>query len=75
MSIWILLRENPSDVLVLPQFGSSGNPDINYDTKGTVWGVTIHTKPEEIYQALREGIAFQILMAYETLETFKIKLN
>lgn len=35
-----------TDVMLLPQFGSSGNPDINYDAKGTITGLTVHTKPE-----------------------------
>ncbi|MDD3140149.1 MAG: FGGY family carbohydrate kinase [Lachnospiraceae bacterium] len=55
------------NLLVLPQFGSSGNPHINFDTKGLIWGLTIHTTPYEIYQAVKEGMAFQMLLAYETL--------
>lgn len=54
-----------TELLVLPQFGSSGHPDINYDMKGTIWGLTIHTKPEEIYLAVKESLAFQMKMAYE----------
>lgn len=54
-----------TDLLLLPQFGSSGNPDINYDVKGTITGLTIHTKPEELYLAVLEGLAFQMLLSYE----------
>ena len=57
----------PTDLLVLPQFGSSGNPHVDYDAKGLIWGLTIHTRPEEIYQAVKESMAFQMLMAYEAL--------
>lgn len=53
-------------VLLLPQFGSSGNPDINYDVYGTITGLTIHTRVEEIYQAILEGMAFQMLLGYES---------
>ncbi len=57
-----------TELLLLPQFGSSGNPDINYDVRGTITGLTIHTKPEEIYLAVLEGIAFQMKMAYDRLQ-------
>lgn len=67
-----VVEEVPSEVILLPQFGSSGNPDINYDTRGVIWGLTIHTRAEEIYKAIREGIAYHIRMAYETLEVFNM---
>lgn len=62
------IKDHKTDILVLPQFGSSGNPDINYDVKGTITGLTIHTKPEEIYLAVLEGIAFQMLMSYRRVQ-------
>ena len=55
-------------VLVLPQFGSSGNPDLSMDARGTITGLTIHTKPEEIYRAILEGMAFQMYLSYERLK-------
>lgn len=62
-----------TDLLVLPQFGSSGTPDVNYDTKGLIWGLTIHTKPEEIYLAIKESMAFQMKMTYELLAPYQLK--
>jgi len=56
-----------TDVLALPQFGSAGNPDLSMDACGTITGLTIHTRPEEIYLALLEGMAFQLYLAYERL--------
>lgn len=57
-----------TDVMVLPQFGSSGNPDLDMNMQGTITGLTIHTKIEEIYRALLESFSFQIRYAYELLE-------
>lgn len=59
------VKDLKTDLLLLPQFGSSGNPDINYDVRGTITGLTIHTKPEELYLAVLEGLAFQMLLSYE----------
>lgn len=66
------LENEPSELLILPQFGSSGNPNVSYDAKGLIWGLTIHTKPEEIYQAIKESMAYQLLMAYETLSSIGV---
>lgn len=57
-----------TEVLVLPQFGSAGNPDLSMDARGTIAGLTIHTKPEELYRAILEGMAFQMYFAYERMK-------
>jgi xylulokinase len=62
-----------TDVLALPQFGSSGNPRLSMDARGTIAGLTIHTKPEEIYLALIEGITFQLYLAYERLQKLDVQ--
>ncbi len=64
-----------TDVLVLPQFGSSGNPHLSMDARGTITGLTIHTAPEEIYRAILEGMAFQMYLAYERLEKLGTSLH
>jgi xylulokinase len=62
-----------TDVLALPQFGSSGNPNLSMDARSTICGLTIHTKPEEIFLALLEGITFQLYLAYERLQQLDVK--
>lgn len=64
-----------TDVLVLPQFGSSGNPDLSMDARGTITGLTIHTRPEEIYRAILEGMAFQMYLSYERLKILGTQMN
>ena len=70
-----LIDKKETSALLLPQFGSSGTPDINYDVCGTITGLTIHTKVEEIYQAILEGIAFNMLLGYETIQELGGKIN
>lgn len=60
--------EAPSDILVLPQFGSAGNPDLSMDARGVISNLTIHTRPEEIYRAILESFAFQMYLSYERLQ-------
>lgn len=63
-----MASEVKTEVLVLPQFGSSGNPDLSMDARGTIAGLTIHTRPEELYRAILEGMAFQMYLAYERMK-------
>lgn len=68
-------QKMPGDILVLPSFGSSGNPEICYDAVGTICGLTIHTQPAELYQAIKEGMAYQMYMAYQTLHRLNINAD
>ena len=64
-----------TEVLLLPQFGSSGNPHLSMDARGTIAGLSIHTKPEELYRAILEGMAFQSYLAYERLRTLGTRME
>ena len=68
-------REVDTEVLLLPQFGSSGNPHLSMDARGTIAGLTIHTRPEEIYRAILEGMAFQSWLAYEKLRALGTRME
>lgn len=64
-----------TDVLLLPQFGSAGNPNLSMNARGTIAGLTIHTRPEELYLAILEGMAFQMLLSWERLEKLGVELD
>jgi xylulokinase len=68
-----MISTTPSGLLALPQFGSAGIPDVDYDAKGLIWGLTVHTKPSQIYQAALECMSYHIYMAYRLLEPLGIK--
>lgn len=70
-----LVKDIRTDVLILPQFGSAGNPDLSMDARGTIAGLTIHTKPEELYRAILEGMAFQMYLAYERMQVLGTKMD
>lgn len=55
-----------TDVLILPQFGSSGHPDLNLNhMTGTITGLTLDTTEEDLYLALKESMVFQLRLAHE----------
>ncbi len=68
-------KDVETEVFVLPQFGSCGNPDLSMDARGTIAGLSIHTKPEEIYRAILEGMAFQNYLAYERLQVLGTEMK
>lgn len=59
------VSRSSTGVIILPQFGSSGTPDINYQVTGTIAGLTLHTTVDELYLALKEALAFQMKLACE----------
>lgn len=54
-----------TEVLILPQFGSSGHPDLNYHMSACISGLTLETKEEDLYLALKESMIYQIKLASE----------
>lgn len=54
-----------TDILILPQFGSSGHPDLNYHMSACISGLTLETKEEDLYLALKESMIYQIKLACE----------
>jgi len=70
-----IAERRTTEVLLLPQFGSLGNPDLSMDARGTITGLTIHTRPEEIYRAILEGLAFQMYLSYERLKELGVNIE
>lgn len=64
-----------TDLLILPQLGSAGNPYLSMDAAGSITGLSIHTKAEEFYLAILEGIAFQQYLSYLRLKKLGITMN
>lgn len=62
------LPDGPSSLLVLPYFTPSGTPYFNTSVKGTIFGLDLNTKKEDILKALLEGVAFEMKLNLEILE-------
>jgi L-fuculokinase len=54
-------------VKVLPSFVSDSGPFRRYGTKGTILGLQLGTKREELYRAAIEGLSYQLRNALEIL--------
>ncbi len=60
------VTDKHTNILMLPQFGSSGHPDLNYHMSGCISGLTLETTEEDLYLALKESMLYQIKLAYES---------
>ena len=59
------LRPGESGLLALDWWNGNKTPYVNGDLSGTLVGLTLQTKPEEIYRALIEATAFGTRMIME----------
>jgi len=59
----------PSSLMVLPYFTSSGTPYFDTQTKGAIFGLRLSTKRGDFIRALLEGVAFEMRLNLEILET------
>ena len=65
----------PSGIFVLPHFAGAATPYMDAFAKGAIVGLSIDTRPEDIIQAILEGITFEIMVNVEKLEEAGIKVE
>ena len=62
------MPEEPTKLLTLPYFTSTGTPYFDTSVKGAIIGLDLSTKRGEIIKALLEGVVFEIKLNLEILE-------
>jgi xylulokinase len=65
--------QEPSRLLVLPYFTTSGTPHFDARTPGAILGLRLSTRRGELIRALLEGITFEMRLNLEILEKAGIK--
>ena len=60
---------SPSGLLVLPYFTPSGTPYFDTGTKGAILGLQLSTKRGDFIRGLLEGVAFEMRLNLEILES------
>lgn len=77
-SVYDLLNERcpaePTGLIVLPFLqGMGGTPDVLTAARGTIYGLTMHTTPADIYRAILEGLTFEMQYNLEKLSKYGIR--
>lgn len=65
----------PSGLLVLPHFAGAATPYMDNESKGAIIGLTSETKSIDIYQALMEGVTYEMFINIENLEHSGMKIE
>jgi xylulokinase len=62
------IGNSPSGLLVLPYFTPSGTPYFDTEVPGSITGIRLSTKREQVLRALLEGVAFEMRLNLDILE-------
>lgn len=65
----------PSGLLILPHFAGAATPYMDNESKGAIVGLTVDTSSSDIYQALMEGVTYEMYLNIEGLEDAGIKIE
>lgn len=63
----------PGRILVMPHFAGAATPYMDNGSKAVFLGVTMETTKADMYQAIMEGVTYEILLNLKRLETSGIK--
>ncbi|MDF2921279.1 MAG: hypothetical protein K0R57_193 [Paenibacillaceae bacterium] len=66
---------SPSGLLVLPHFSGAATPYMDPESRGAVIGLTTETTSRDIYQALMEGVTYEMALNLEQLSAAGIEIR
>lgn len=62
------VKKEPTDLLIMPHFAGAATPYMDSESKAAILGLTFEHGKADIYKALMEGTAFEILLNLEILK-------
>ena len=69
------VREEPTDLLVLPHFSGAGTPILDTQSKGAILGLTFSTTKADVAKAILEGLCFELRLNIELLRNAGISID
>lgn len=67
------VQDAPTDLLILPHFAGAATPYMDEESRAAIIGLTFEHTSSDVYKALMEGTAFEILLNLEILRRFGIQ--
>lgn len=64
------IPEEPTGILVMPHFAGAATPYMDNGSKAAMIGLTLENTTEDIYKALMEGVAYELMINVENLRKF-----
>jgi len=65
----------PTNIIAVPHFAGSGTPNMNPNSKGAFFGLTLDTNDSTLYKAILEGIAYEMMFNIECLRKYGINIK
>lgn len=62
------MKDEPTGILVLPHFAGAATPYMDVDAKGAVIGLTVEHTTSDLYQAMMEGVVYEMMLNMEYLK-------
>lgn len=69
------LKGKPTEILALPYFGGAATPYCDVNAKGAFVGLTLGTSDAELYRAILEGTAFEMMLNLEKIAEYGVRVT
>ncbi len=69
------MRDEPTGILVLPHFAGAATPYMDNGSKGAFVGLELSSTYADLYRAILEGIAYEIRINKEALESGGVRIS
>lgn len=70
-----MVKDEPSDLMIMPHFAGAATPYMDNASKAAVIGLTFEHGIADIYKALMEGTAYEIMVNLDLLKDYGIAPN
>lgn len=67
-----MVKDEPSDLMIMPHFAGAATPYMDSSSKAAMIGLTFEHRKEDIYKALMEGTAYEIMLNLKVLKNYGI---
>lgn len=67
------ISDKPTGILVLPHFAGAATPYMDTGAKAAMIGLSLENTEKDIYKALMEGVAYEMMLNIENLDKYGIK--
>ena len=63
------MKDAPTGILVLPHFAGAATPYMDTGSKGAIVGLTVEHSINDLYRAMMEGVAYEMKLNLECLQS------
>lgn len=69
------VKQEPTGILIMPHFAGAATPYMDENSKAVFSGITLSTTKDDLYQAIMEGVVYEMQINMERLEAAGIHIE